>query len=234
MGCSSSAEVKVVTSPALPIPNSSPKPATSVEPLLTSAEMKILQKSWGDLSKSSDLSSLGKKVFLHAFQLRPEMKSVFPFGNSWGDDLLKHPKFQAHAQSFMVVIESCVENVDCLTTPDYTQTLLTLGGSHISREGFTKENFDAFCRSILAVWHELLKSCDKEVEQIWCKLLEYITKTMRTGYEDALKKSTNDKEINHGQWHGNHSRLFLTIKHGLKTCTKYIHMWSFCNLDVQN
>ena len=191
MGCSSSTDVQ----PTSKTPSEAPPPIEkkaghSSASILSGEEVAILKESWNDLNEASDLSGLGKRVFLQAFEMRPEMKRVFPFGNCWGDDLLKHPKFQAHAQSFMVIIENCVDNVDN-ESYDFTEGLFQLGQSHSDRIGFSQENVEVFLKSILAVWHDLLKSYDSRIEGIWSKFLAHIITIMQNGYESALNETSS-------------------------------------------
>ncbi|ELT93850.1 hypothetical protein CAPTEDRAFT_200756 [Capitella teleta] len=191
MGCSSSAEVKVLSNAPTPLPVEPPptKPKGH-STFLTDEEVEILKASWNDLNDDSDLSSIGKRVFLQAFEMRPEMKKIFPFDNCWGDKLLQHPKFQAHAQSFMVIIENSVEQVDNESS-DFSDSLTLLGQSHSDRIGFTRENVQVFLKAILAVWHDLLKSSDDRTEKIWSKFLAHVVQIMRNGYEDAIDETTS-------------------------------------------
>ncbi len=44
--------------------------------------------------------NIGTLVFLRIFNKNPELKALFPFRNSFGDELVSHPLFRSHAYRY--------------------------------------------------------------------------------------------------------------------------------------
>ena len=62
-----------------------------------------VEKSKKDLIKQTwmlledDMENIGIQVFLRIFDQNPSVKLLFPFKDVWGDALITHPMFKAHA-----------------------------------------------------------------------------------------------------------------------------------------
>ena len=67
------------------------------------SQFNTVEKSKKDLIKQTwilledDMENIGIQVFLRIFDQNPEVKLLFPFKDVWGDTLLTHPMFKAHA-----------------------------------------------------------------------------------------------------------------------------------------
>ena len=194
MGCNVSKKVEVITeghkgsshvTSVHPV-HTSPKPDR--KPLMNKEHMSLVKETWSKMLKTSGLALLGKQIFLRVFELRPGVKAIFPaFSKLWGDSLIRHPQFQIHAERFMMVINSCVINCESVKT-EHSEMLYNLGRAHASFEGFHRDNFDIFRKSILFVFQQELKQeYNEEVETAWRKLLDFVLSTQSKGYEAELK-----------------------------------------------
>ena len=77
-----------------------------------------VEKSKKDLIKQTwmlledDMENIGIQVFLRIFDQNPSVKLLFPFKDVWGDALITHPMFKAHANrwaySFVILIISVI------------------------------------------------------------------------------------------------------------------------------
>jgi hypothetical protein len=188
MGCTPSKEVTTSSSEHSPYTPSNHKDHTirDAEQLLTPEQVLLVRLSWEELKTNTGLINLGKKVFLKIFNLKPEIKGMFPFKDAWGDELIRHPKFVLHSERFMLIIDCCVQNLESIKT-EYSEMLTNLGRAHVGYKGFNSENFDVFMKAIWFVWyHQLKDKMDPDVEDAWKKLLQFIITQQRAGYEAEL------------------------------------------------
>ena len=63
--------------------------------LLTENQKVDIKETWKFLE--SDIANHGIAIFLRIFDQNPKVKELFPFRDSWGDELLQHPMFINHA-----------------------------------------------------------------------------------------------------------------------------------------
>ncbi len=55
----------------------------------------VYRTTWRQIE--SQMTNIGTLVFLRIFDQNPKVKRLFPFHEAWGDELLTHPMFRAHA-----------------------------------------------------------------------------------------------------------------------------------------
>ncbi|ELU03358.1 hypothetical protein CAPTEDRAFT_190593 [Capitella teleta] len=190
MGCGSSKTVALTNSDHVTYTASYSESRTTrdADQLLTPEEIVLVRVTWEQLKTNLTLANLGKKVFLRIFNLKPDIKKLFPFSDVWGDDLIRHPKFVLHSERFMLVVDCCVQNLECIKS-EHGEMLANLGRAHVNYKGFSRENFEVFMKAIWYVWyHQLKDSMDSEVECAWKKLLLFIIVQQRAGY-DAEKEA---------------------------------------------
>ncbi len=153
---------------------------------LSREERRLVTESWNILKKNSQ--AVGKRVFLRIFEIRPQIKNLFDFRDEWGDALLKHPQFIAHAQRFMTVIG---EVVSSLSTNAGLPTVATprlhaLGQSHTRHKGFTPDYFNVFYKSMCLIWSQELNERYRDATRhAWETLMEYVIEQMRDGYNSG-------------------------------------------------
>lgn len=130
--------------------------------------------------------AIGKQIFLRIFDLKPEVKDMFPFRDSWGDRLINHPQFQAHAQRFMQTIEAAVDDVNDLKT--FSNWVSELGRTHAHHRGFSVQYFDVFLLSMMYVWKQELKdSVSEDVYEAWDTLFAFIISKLKEGYMKEVR-----------------------------------------------
>ena len=56
----------------------------------------LIRETW--MLLEDDMENIGIQVFLRIFDQNPEVKLLFPFKDCWGDALITHPMFKAHAK----------------------------------------------------------------------------------------------------------------------------------------
>ena len=77
---------------------------------LTNEQKVAIRETWRRVHAKGALT-IGKRVFLHIFELKPETKNHFPFRDAWGDELLEHAQFRHHVTRFVRTIDDVVANV---------------------------------------------------------------------------------------------------------------------------
>ncbi len=75
--------------------NSQPEILTLVLP---ESQKVLIRNTWCHLE--TDMRNIGILVFLRIFDQSPKIKDLFPFRDSWGDDLLSHPMFRNHVYRY--------------------------------------------------------------------------------------------------------------------------------------
>lgn len=154
-------------------------------------QKKVLRRTWTLLQ--NDLGSKGVKIFLRIFQLCPDAKSLFPFRHAEGDALLQHPQFKGHGLRFMKAVGVAIDNLDTLDIV-LIPSLTHLGKTHTKIPGFSVEQFTLFVEAMDYVWNkELGRQYNKEVREAWLRLFNLITSTIRDGYMQGLKTSSNGR-----------------------------------------
>jgi len=113
---------------------------------------------------------------------------MFPFRDSWGDQLLRHPLFQEHARQFTKEIAAVVEVVDDLSSEN-SPALTELGRKHVTKiEGFMGNYLPVVTQAVMSVWtQELGESCTPVVANAWRTLFEYIIKHLEDGYNAEMR-----------------------------------------------
>ena len=149
-------------------------------PELTEKEKLIIRSSWEKLSLRTD--DISVDIFLHIFQVRPDVKRFFPFKNAVGDALVNHPHFKGHAMRFINAIKMAVLNLDawevCLLP-----NLLQLGRFHTTIPGFTHDIFEVFITSMNAVWSKYLgREYNRTCKSAWSKIFQFIVRKVEEGY----------------------------------------------------
>ena len=153
---------------------------TKISLLLSVEQKDSIRRSWEILKQ--DKETLGKQIFLKIFEEKPQLKDLFSFRCAWGDSLINHPDFKAHANRFMSIIDEGVENLDYLDR-NFVPKLLYLGGKHTNFEGFEGSNFQLFEKAILFILkREIKQGFGFNTEQTWVMFLQYIMKNLQEGY----------------------------------------------------
>ena len=188
MGCSASKSVTFVTPEtsttrrfsAILAETTESDARLQVSLLLSPEQKQSIRTSWEVLQKNKE--ALGKQIFLKIFEEKPQLKDLFSFRYAWGDSLINHPDFKAHANRFMSIIQQGVQNLDFLDR-DFTPILLTLGGRHTKFEGFEVSNFQLFERAILFILKREIKAdFVGATERNWIMFVRYIMKNLQEGY----------------------------------------------------
>ena len=78
---------------------------------LTTDQQDAIRETWRLIHAKGALN-VSNRIFLFIFQLKPEVKSYFPFRGVWGDKLFAHPQFRDHVTRFVSTIDAVVENVN--------------------------------------------------------------------------------------------------------------------------
>ena len=63
---------------------------------LSNHQKAAIRETWKVLDQN--MVNNGIAIFLRIFDRSPSVKQLFPFRDSWGDELLKHPMFINHAR----------------------------------------------------------------------------------------------------------------------------------------
>ena len=108
MGCSTSILLK---QGPLPLSRSAEKPNEDRPTFLTEDQRDAIRETWLLIHAKGALN-VSKRIFLFIFQLKPEVKSYFPFRGVWGDELFAHPQFRDHVTRFVSTIDAVVDNVN--------------------------------------------------------------------------------------------------------------------------
>lgn len=168
--------------------------------ILSVTEREAIRSTWATME--SNMSYVGKQIFLCIFDQNPKVKSLFPFRDAWGDDLIFHPQFVAHTLRFMAVVKKAVRAIDNLEE-DFAPALISLGARHTKHVGFTPDLFALFRSSMLVIWErELRDKMTPETRRAWNVLLEFIVRKLQQGYygqakiEELDTHSINDAEGN--------------------------------------
>ena len=108
MGCSTSILLKQGPPP---LSRSAEKPNEDKTTFLTVDQRDAIRETWRLIHAKGALN-VSKRIFLFIFQLKPEVKSYFPFRGVWGDELFAHPQFRDHVTRFVSTIDAVVDNVN--------------------------------------------------------------------------------------------------------------------------
>ena len=179
MGCISSTGVDVYSSQEY-----SPVHMSCEVFSLSHRQKNLLRSTWKIINREPNI--VGKRVFLGIFDKAPEVKELFPFRSVWGDDLLGHPQFQAHASRFMLAVESAIANMDNLT--NYGRVMTELGCMHASHYGVNNEYFSTFLEVMMTTWEQKLHEyMTSEVKDTWRSLFMFMMHNLQAGYRIAKR-----------------------------------------------
>ena len=195
MGCGSSVQIALgVPAPDRGIKGCQNGDCTSdVKIHLTNKQMKLVKSTWRQME--SDYVKLGSKVFFRIFDLNPCIKSLFPFKDIWGDSLLNHQLFKAHAGRFMNTLDQAISNLHMVDTTVAPQ-LYNLGKTHAVHVGFKPEYFLLYRSSITYVFQqELGQAFTDEVAEAWAELLLFITTKLKEGYEKGQSDQKQAEQV---------------------------------------
>ncbi|KAK3096804.1 hypothetical protein FSP39_003494 [Pinctada imbricata] len=146
-------------------------------------DKQLVRRTWRLMAV--DLAGNGSKVFLRIFELRPELKQLFPFRDVIGDELMKNPTFKGHASRFMQAVGAAVDNIDDWEAA-FSPLLLGLGRQHINFGGFKPEYFNAFADSMMFIWEQVLGDrFTTEARCAWQGVFEFIMLKLKEGYAEA-------------------------------------------------
>ncbi|XP_059149554.1 cytoglobin-2-like [Physella acuta] len=166
----------------------------------TETQIDTIRSTWPLLA--GDYIRVGIEVFTRIFNEMPSVRVLFhSFGFTDADNLESHPLFREHAQKFMHVLESLVENLE---TPEVIQPhLVALGARHAAIDGYDPEYFRFYSKCLLEVWEmELGEEFIIEVKECWRQLIGYIVRCMVHGYHicrtdqlESFVKETQKEKI---------------------------------------
>ena len=149
----------------------------------TDRQKLIVRKTWKILA--TDLTGRGTKVFMKIFELNPYVKSIFPFKNIDGEELLLDTSFKGHASRFMNAVGAVVDNLNNLEE-SLAPLLIGLGETHVNFEGFKPDYFNIFSEAMNLVWKEDLgKRYTMETEEAWTEVFEFIMENLKVGFIKA-------------------------------------------------
>ena len=160
--------------------------------ILTKEQVLLINESW--IKITPYLSNIGKQIFLRIFEKKPESKLLFPFRDYWGDDLVKHPVFSAHAHRFLKTLEQAVKHASTIER-SVAPVMVDLGHFHRDKAGMTTEYFSTFSEAIIYVLrHNLGDHMDEDTELAWRTLIGFIVGKIHHGYQQP-KHSFNFKDL---------------------------------------
>ncbi|XP_032870405.1 neuroglobin-like [Amblyraja radiata] len=156
-------------------------------PGLSGRQKQLLRASWDVLQQ--DIARVGVIMFIRLFETHPECKDVF-FLFSDIDDLqqLKMSKeLQSHGLRVMSFIEKSVARLD--QEDKLEQLAFHLGCSHC-RYNAPPKYYPYIGAQFIAVVKPILKEqWTAEVEDAWECLFNYLTSTMKRGYQEAEQRN---------------------------------------------
>lgn len=148
--------------------------------VMSESEKRLVKKTWKYMAKN--MSANGAKVFLRIFELKPDLKQLFPFRNDDGESLINDPNFTGHASRFMQAVGAAIDNIHNLHV-FFGPLLIGLGKQHIKFGGFKPEYWDVFTEAMLFVWeNELGEEFDDKYRYAWTKVFEFIMEQLKDGY----------------------------------------------------
>ncbi|XP_060597990.1 hemoglobin subunit pi-like [Ruditapes philippinarum] len=180
MGCSMSTVSKVKN----PLKNG--KPTTIDSSDITENHKVLIKKTWKIVS--NNMPSVGAKIFLRIFTIKPAIKHIFPFRDVTGDALLQNSHFRGHASRFMQAVGAAVDNINALDTA-MAPLLFGLGQQHTHYKGFSVEYFNVFSEAIKHVLEQELRSkFTPDVQAAWSKMIDFIIFKLTEGYCNNFDK----------------------------------------------
>ncbi|KAK3712521.1 hypothetical protein RRG08_002851 [Elysia crispata] len=175
MGCDLAKTAVVVVAPEEPEESGAEFSETQID---------TIRSTWPLLAR--DIARVGVEVFTRIFRETPSVRSLFDsFGINDIDNLQHHELFREHAQKFMHVLETLVDNLE---HPEMIQpSLVALGARHAAVEGYHPEYFRFYTKCMLEVWEmELGEEFIAEVRDCWTRVINYIVRCMGHGYHISV------------------------------------------------
>lgn len=149
--------------------------------VLGEKEKAILQKSW-TLSEQFTTKNLGQRLFEKIFARSKECQQIFG---------LNPANFYKHLRAFMNLMEYAVSSLDCNESGEkFWRTCFEIGRRHAPFTDFKNEYWNIFKASMLECvveWEG--HRCNHRTTDAWAKLLSYITRNMKNGYDLELAKT---------------------------------------------
>jgi hypothetical protein len=153
----------------------------------THAQKTMLRDTWTVVHNENH----GIEIFLLIFQRNPSAKSVFPFKDLEGRELLENHSFIAHAKRFMSAIDSTIRNLDSLDVV-LIPILHKLGEIHGWIPRFSEEYLPVFIDAIIdVITKNIGAKCDERVREAWHHLGHFISHKLIDGYTRAQKRETS-------------------------------------------
>ena len=155
----------------------------------TPHQKRIVRRTWSRLT--GELTQNGIRVFHKIFDIKPELKELFPFRKLEGEELINCHVFQGHASRFMQAVGAVVDNLDDPDTA-LSPLLLDLGRNHVSFEGFEPAYWDVFREALTHVWKEQLRHrFTPEANEAWQSVFMFIQYKLKEGYASSVPHTKN-------------------------------------------
>ncbi|CAD5114998.1 unnamed protein product [Dimorphilus gyrociliatus] len=175
------------------------KDGITFDSFLSDEEKSIVRKTWSNHFEK-DMVGFGVIVFERIFEAKPEVKSLFPFGDQSGESLRKNHLFRAHGLRFMKAVGACVDSLDD-TESTLTPMLLRLGETHARIDGFSCCYFDAYKATMTNVWGNQLGKIweDEDVRFSWTKVFDFMMQRLADGYQNKLNDQQRSKDVQNSE-----------------------------------
>lgn len=156
--------------------------------VMSESEKRIVKKTWKYLAR--DMTFYGTRVFLRIFELKPDLKALFPFHNKEDEALVNDQNFIGHASRFMQAVGAAIDNINNLHLY-FGPLLVGLGRQHVEFGGFKPEYWDVFTEAMIFVWEkELGDNFDGRCKIAWRKIFEFIMEQLKDGYKQRSDEET--------------------------------------------
>ncbi|XP_072130872.1 x globin [Mobula birostris] len=175
------------SAPAPPPEDSEEIPASSPRPVLSEAQKQLVRESWEILHQ--DIARVGIIMFIRLFETHPECKDVFFLFRDIEDlqQLRMSKELQSHGLRVMSFIEKSVARLS--QEEKLEQLAFELGRSHCRYNAPPKYYKYVGVQFIAVVKPILKEKWTPEVEEAWENLFDYLTTTMRRGYQETKQRN---------------------------------------------
>ncbi|XP_059839521.1 x globin [Hypanus sabinus] len=175
------------SAPAPPPEDSDESPASPPRPALTEEQKRLVRESWEILHQ--DIARVGIIMFIRLFETHPECKDVFFLFRDIDDlqQLRMSKELQSHGLRVMSFIEKSVARLS--QEEKLEQLAFELGRSHCRYNAPPKYYKYVGVQFIAVVKPILKEKWTPEVKEAWENLFDYLTTTMRRGYQETEQRS---------------------------------------------
>lgn len=149
---------------------------------LTENEIRIIKSTWHYMT--GDLPGNGLQIFLKAFELCPDAKTIFNLENVRHSDLAKNEVIRAHGSRFMNAISAAIYCLrdDVEEKDSINAFLLKLGEKH-KKADIKAEYFAVFHEALMWRWQICIgEEFTQEVSDIWKRVFDYMLERINQGY----------------------------------------------------